>query len=310
MEEVLKVAILGAGAMGSLFATFLSKNSRNDDVFLIDHRKDKIDKINDKGIGLRNKLGKTSFYKIGAYKNDEEIPEVDLIFVFVKSIKNQEALSKIVPIIGKETILVSLQNGYGNDRDLEDFQDKSHVVIGSTTHGATLIADGEVFHAGSGMTYLGENDQNKRSVEFVYKVLKDIGLDVEITEDIERLVIEKLFINIGINPITALIDKENACIYENDYARDMSRLLVYEACDVFKLYCYDFNREEILSKVLETAKKTGKNTSSMRADLRRGNETEISKINGIIAEKARIKNVESPYNEAISLLIKAKEREK
>ena len=119
----------------------------------------------------------------------------------------------------------------------------------------------------------------------------------------------KLFINIGINAITALIDKENACIYKNTYAKEMAKNLVYEACDIFNLDGFNFDRERIFEKVLMIAEKTGKNTSSMRADFLRGNESEIGKINQIIVDKAKAKNKKSPYNEAVCLLVKAKEGE-
>lgn len=306
-EEILKIAIVGAGAMGSLFASYLSKNN---EVFLIDHKKEKVEKINREGIKVTESDGSTSQYKVDAFMYDDKLSSPDILFNFVKTFKNRQALENISSIIGEDTILVSLQNGYGNDKDLEKFQYKSHIVIGSTTHGSTLLSDGEIFHAGSGMTYLGENSSNKKSLEMVEKVLEKAGFDIKISQDIDKLVIEKLFINIGINAITALADKENSCIYKNKYARDMSKLLVYEACQIFNLYGYNFDKDEIFAKVLATAEKTGKNTSSMRADLLRGNKSEIDKINQIIVEKAKAKNQKSPYNEAISLLIKAKEGEK
>ena len=306
MEEIVKIALLGAGAMGSLFGAFLAKNN---EVFLIDHNKEKIETINKEGIEIRSKDGKTSLYEIPSYMCDEKMPRPDIIFVFVKAIKNLEALEGISHIITDKTILVSLQNGYGNDKDLLKFQDKNHVVIGSTTHGATQTSYGKIFHAGSGMTYLGQNDFNRESVEMVAGVLKNADLDLEISYDIDRLVIEKLFINIGINAITALIDKENASIYKNEYAKEMAKNLVYEACEIFNLEGYDFDKEKIFEKVLETSEKTGSNTSSMRADLLKKNQSEIDKINKVIVEKARAKNMKSPYNEAISLLIKAKEGE-
>ena len=304
MEVILKIAVLGAGAMGSLFACYLSVNN---EVFLIDHKIEKIDKINKDGIELIENDNSRHFYNIPAYMYDENLPKPDIIFSFVKSIKNMEALENISHLISDDTILVSLQNGYGNDKDLEMFQDKSHVVIGSTTHGSTILSYGKVFHAGSGKSFLGENDFNKDSLNIVKKVLIDSGFDLEISQNIEKLMIEKLFINIGINAITALADKENSCIYKNSHAREMSKLLVSEACHIFNLYGYDFDKEEIFDRVIETAKKTGKNTSSMRADLLKKNESEIDKINKVIVDKAMAKGIACPYNEAITLLIKAKE---
>ena len=302
----MKIAILGAGAMGSLFASYLSKNN---EVFLIDHKIEKIDKINKKGIEVIENDNSSKFYKVPAYMYDENLPVPDIIFLFVKSVKNLEVLENISKLISNKTILVSLQNGYGNDKDLEKFQDKNHVVIGSTTHGSTLISYGKIFHAGSGITFLGENDFNKKSVEIVKGALIKSSLELEVKNDIDRLVIEKLFINIGINAITALLDAENSCIYKNKYAKEMAKNLVYEACDIFNLYGYDFDKEKVFEKVLITTEKTGKNTSSMRADILKKNESEIDKINKIIVEKAKAKGKKSPYNEAISLLIKAKEGE-
>lgn len=299
----MKIAIIGAGAMGILFASYLSKDN---EILLIDHNKKKINLINKDGLYLVENKGREEKFIIRAHLKEKHKEDVDIVFVFVKSIDNEKALYENRNIIGENTILVSLQNGYGNFDDLLKFQENAYLVLGQTSEASTILKDNRIFHAASGQTYLGLNNNNKRSCILVKNLLERAGFSTDIDKNIEKRIFEKLFINIAINPITALLDVNNSYIYKNPYAKNLAQNLVYEAVSVVNSYGYSFDKKEIFEKVLYVSQKTGDNVSSMRADIINNKESEIDKINGKLVEMAKNKNLQAPFNESICLLIKAK----
>ncbi len=300
----MKIAVVGAGAMGSLYGGWLSKKN---DVYLIDIWEDHVNTINEEGLVIEELDGeKTEFYP-KAVTDSSNLPIMDLVIVFVKSIMTKESLEDHKNIIGKDTILLSLQNGYGNDQDMAEFADEDHIVVGTTNHGCTIKGPGYVLHAGSGDTVVGSFSGDQKNAEIVKKHLEEVGFKTVVNEQNQELILTKLFVNIGINPTTALLDVVNGEVYENKYVRGVAVGLVEEAVEIANLEGFSFNKEDVVQHVLEVAKNTKENCSSMRADILKMRRTEIDKINGAIVKMAEKHGVEAPLNRQIVGLIKAKE---
>ena len=115
----MRIAIIGAGAMGSVYGGLLSVH---DDVTLIDTNKDLVDHINREGLRIEYKGQMTVCHPKAAVYASGMAP-VDLIIVFVKSQYTDAALSAAREIIGKDTYLMSLQNGGGHKEDLRKHAD-------------------------------------------------------------------------------------------------------------------------------------------------------------------------------------------
>jgi 2-dehydropantoate 2-reductase len=107
----MKIVIVGPGAMGCLFASFLSKSK--EDVWLLDKNKERADKINDKGINVEGISGNWQA-KVNAAAKAEAIGEADLIIICVKSYDTKESSSSIKQLVGQRSLVLTLQNGLGN----------------------------------------------------------------------------------------------------------------------------------------------------------------------------------------------------
>ncbi len=302
----MKIAVIGAGSMGSLYGGFLSKKH---DVYLIDVWQEHVDKINSDGLILEELDGTQNKFFPKAVTSTEGVPEVDLVIVFVKSIQTAESLKNHSSIIGKNTILMSLQNGYGNDRDMVEYADVDRIVMGTTSHGCYVIGPGHVKHAGVGDTIIGTYSDNQEAAEKLKDVFEEVGFVTLVNENVKTLVLKKLFVNIGINPLTALLDVKNSRMADNEFLREVAKSLVYEAVDVAVKSGLEFDAEEEFDHVCEVAHLTGENISSMRADVQRKRPTEIGKINGAIVTMAEDLGIEAPANKLIVDLIRAKELE-
>lgn len=299
------IAIIGAGAMGGLYGAYLSRENK---VIMIDSYEQQVNSINEKGITLIETDGTEKVYKnIKAYKSGECKKTVDLIIVFVKSTHTEEALEANKSLFGKDTIVMTLQNGAGNDRKIQKYVEDSKVIIGTSKHNAVNLGEGKIKHAATGITTIGSNYNAHDVVEKIASCLKKCGIEVEVSNDIQRIIWSKLFVNLSINTFTALIETPIGYMIQNESAWNFAKRLVYEAVEVAEADGTYFDRREALEMVKDVCIKAGNGYSSMYQDRKKKIKMEIDAINGAIVEQAKLYGVPTPYNSLIVDLIHAVE---
>ena len=304
MEEPdLKIAVIGAGAMGSLYGGYLSKEN---DVTLVDIWQQHVDAINNTGLIIEEGFGSVNTYNPKATSDPTTVGKVDLVVLFVKSIQTADALAKNKALIGPNTIMLSLQNGYGNADDMLKYVPQSQVLVGTTSDGSTLMGTGHISHKGKGHTYVGALSDDQTQAEKVVQILRGAGFDAEVSNNVIDLVWRKLFINIALNPITAILDALNGYVNDNEHAQNAAKLAVYEAVDIANADGMNFDHNKVFNSVLEVACSTAKNRSSMLTDVTNKRETEIDKINGAVVSKAAELGLNTPVNALLINLVKAK----
>ncbi len=297
-----KIAIIGAGAMGSLYGACLSKTA---EVYLIDIWEEHIKKINEEGLKVEWIDGTERVFKLKAFKDPKKCGKVDLVVIFVKSYATEEATKSSLSLTGEETLFLTLQNGLGNAERIASIVGKDRVLCGTTTFGATFLGPGKVRFAGSGETTFGPlGNIGDKELLSIKELLEKAGLNPSLTHDPLKNIWRKLIINIGINPITAIARVLNGRIPTDPNLRQLSELLVEEACLVAKAEGYNFDIEEMKRVVLEVAEKTGRNRSSMLQDVLNRRKTEIDSINGEVVSRGKKLKIPVGGNEAITLLIK------
>lgn len=299
----MKIAIIGAGAMGCLYGAYLS--SKNE-VILIDSYEPQVEAINANGlIMLEN--GSEHIYPIKAVLSGTNIGTVDLVIVFVKSTFTYEAVEVNRNLIGDNTIVMTLQNGAGNDRDILHFVKKENIIIGTSKHNSVGIGLGKIHHTVSGITNIGAMDQNSEVDNLIVTTLKEAGLEVEVSDDIQRIIWSKLFVNISVNSLTALLETKIGYMSQNKYAWDFAKRIIYEAVNVAEEDGTYFDRREVMEMVRHVCETAGEGYSSMYQDRKRKVRTEIDKLNGAIVEQAKLYGVATPYNSLVVDLIHAVE---
>lgn len=297
----MKIAIIGAGAMGCLYGAYLFKNN---EVVLIDSLNPQVEAINANGlIMLENGIEQT--YPIKAFLSGTNIGSVDLVIVFVKSIYTYEAVEANQNLIDKHTIVMTLQNGAGNDRDIMHFVEKNRIIIGTSKHNSVSVGFGKIHHTGSGITTLGAMEQNTNIDKLIIDTLKKAGLEVEVSDDIQRIIWSKLFVNISVNTLTALTGTKNGYMIQNKDAWNFAKRIIYEAINVAEEDGTYFDRREVLEMVRHVCETVGEGYSSMYQDRKRKVRTEIDKLNGAVIEQAKLYGVATPCNSLVVDLIHA-----
>ena len=122
---------------------------------------------------------------------------------------------------------------------------------------------------------------------------------------VQNLIWTKLVINVGINPLTAILDVPNGQLVEFEASAELMELAVAEAVAVGKAKGVTFLQEDMLENVREVARRTAKNVSSMRADVLAKRQTEVEFINGIICKAGAEAGVPTPINQSLTLMVKA-----
>lgn len=208
----MKIAILGAGAMGMLFGSYLSQHNQ---VWLIDIDEKRIEKINADGVVVCEKNGEDRIYRPLAAASAAGLGTMDLVLVFVKSMFTVSALENNRSLIGPDTYLMTLQNGAGHEAKLLQFADEGHVIIGSTQHNSSVIANGHVNHGGSGQTSIGLLNGHSNEIQPIAENFTACGLDCCISMEIKRQIWTKLFTNTAASSLTAVLQVPLGFIHED-----------------------------------------------------------------------------------------------
>lgn len=301
----MKIGIIGAGAMGCLYASLLSKNN---DVTLLDVSETAVKAINEKGIIMSSGdiEGKKTYKVKATFSGElEEMPE--LLIVFVKDTATRAALKSNSSLIKENTLLLSLQNGLGNFEIMEEFAHKNQIILGTTKHNCVTLGAGEIYHSGSGITHIGSPAGNKEAVQKITEIFNACDIQTQACEDVKRLLWQKLFINMTINSVTSLLDANISIISDSENASNASKKLIEEAVKVAAADGEKFDADQVYSEVISTAKVLGTGKASMCQDMENRRKTEIDFINGAVVRLGKKYGIETPYHSLIVDLIHAKE---
>lgn len=154
----MKIGFVGCGAIGSCYASYLS---REHEVCVLDTYAPVIESIKKNGILVDECVPGTGtgetvvFHPAMATTDPKEIGVVDLLIVFVHYQYLEAAVRNALPMIDKHTMVLCLQNGLGNYDEIAKVVPEEQIIIGNTAFGSTPVGPGHVKHTGTGVTNLG-----------------------------------------------------------------------------------------------------------------------------------------------------------
>ena len=298
----MKIAVVGAGAMGSLFGAMLAE--AGNEVWLYDVWAEHVKTINKDGLRIERE-GQTRTLSIEATTDPEQIGQAELVIIFVKSTHTASAAETARKLAGSDGAVMTLQNGMGNADILSEVIDPERVLAGTTSHGATLLGPGSIRHAGVGATTIGawaETEPGRERARKLSDFFTKIGIETEAVDDVRSVLWNKLLINIGINAITALTTIKNGQILDLEITRELSRNAVEEAMKIAGQMNIKV-REDAVEHVYAVAEATAVNRSSMGQDVDNKRQTEIGTINGFIVRQAKRLGMQAPVNQTLTALV-------
>jgi 2-dehydropantoate 2-reductase len=301
----MKIAVLGGGgAMGGLFGGWLARSGN--DVALIDVSKSAIESINGNGVRIEEKSGESATISVKATNSPEAVGPVDVIINFVKCYHTEAAVRSALPMIGPDTAVLSLQNGWGNADRIAEVVGRERVLVGLTYHSATLLAPGHVRHPGTGMTYLGElGGETTPRLRAVADALKRAGFEVSVSPRILDEVWKKLALNVCTLPTAPLLRFSADQLNQHDGTRAMMRGLLGEVGSVARAQGIHLDEAENWQAITTLLDRAVGARGSMVQDVEAGRPTEIDVINGAIVDAGARHNIATPLNNSMVWMIKS-----
>jgi len=299
-----RVLVVGPGAMGILFAVRLHQRGR--EVALLDHRPARAERLNRTGVCLRIS-GEEIRRSIPVY-DAEEAPRgsYDVALFCVKSYSTEAAAQGAARWVGEGTVVVTLQNGLDHPGRLAARFGEERLLVGVTSEGATLVAEGMVHHAGSGKTLVGAMSAEGRfAADRFVALLQDAGFDAARVEDWQSVLWTKATLNAAINPVTAILGVPNGTLAELEPLRRLVAALAQEGGSIARR-CGVEVPPDLPERAVALCQMTASNRSSMLQDVERGNETELESINGVLLREAATHRLNAEALFAITELARAR----
>jgi 2-dehydropantoate 2-reductase len=267
--------ILGAGAIGCLFASCLHKAGA--EVCLITRSEESAELINNQGILIDGER-----FAINA-KTYSEISSIDCLLLCCKSHQTQSALINIAHAINLNTQIIFLQNGMGQHAVANTMFPSNSIYAGISTEGATKVATGSVKHAGRGSTSFGQLYGPSKPLP---DRLFNLAISTQKDEDINTGLWRKLAINAAINGLTVKYNCRNGeLIAQQKIYNDMVGICE----DIEAIFAAEsiFLGDRVLSLASTVCQNTAENISSMLQDTRNARPTEFMYIYGFLIAKAK-----------------------
>jgi 2-dehydropantoate 2-reductase len=303
----MRIAILGTGAMGSVYAGLLG--SADNEVWAIDSWAEHVDAIRANGLRLEGASG-DRVVRVNATTDPAEAGEVELVVIATKAYDVEEAARAAAPLIGPDTVVLSIQNGLGSVDRVAAILGDERVIVGVVGgFGASIVEPGHGHHHGMELLRLGERSSPvSERVERIAQVWSDAGFNVRAFDDAQKLVWEKLICNIAYSGPCALTSMTIGQVLEDPEASSVSAHCAEEAFAVARALDVSLEFDEPVQYVRDFGSKITGARPSMLLDMLAGRRSEVSVINGSIPPLARELGLSAPVNETVTGLILARER--
>lgn len=299
----MRITVLGAGAMGALFGGYLSQHN---DVWLVDVDSQKVKRINEDGIRIREEGGTVTFHPF-AVSDTCGLGEMDLIIIFVKAMYTRSALESNRHLIGNNTYVMTLQNGAGHDALIKDFVSEDHIIIGTTKHNSSVIDMGYVNHGGGGESTIGLLCGTSQVLQPIADNFTACGFDTELSDCVQEAIWNKLFINTSASVMTGILQTKLGFLADSIHGWLLVKQLVEEAVDVANAGGMNFKQEEVEHMVRDLLENAHDGYTSIYADLHNGIRTEVDTISGSVVNEAKRLGIQVPCHEFAVTLVHAME---
>ncbi len=304
----MKIAVLGAGALGCALGGALAQ--AGNDVVLINRNRAHVEAIRANGLRLHQPDGERSV-AVRAETDCSALDPVDLVVVLVKSFHTAEAIRAATPLVGADTVVLSLQNGLGHEDILADAIGRERVVAGKTYVGGVMLAPGHIVSGTVGKeTLIGELDGSTSvRVQRIAACFAAAGLATTVSANIMGTVWDKLLINVATGAVSGITGLAYGPLYRIAEIEATAVAAVQEAMDVARASAVQLSYTDPRAAWTKAAAGLPEDfKTSMLQSLEKGSVTEIDFINGAVVRWGQRSGVPTPVNATLVACIKGIER--
>jgi len=300
----MRVAMMGSGGIGGYFGGRLAANGC-DVTFIARGRH--LDAIRARGLRIDSRdMGDAVIHPANATDNPATVGPVDYVIIGVKLWDTAEAGHAILPMVGPETTVLSLQNGVECDDILAPIVGAGRLIGGIAQIASSIGEPGMIRHIGTMQrVVIGEPaGGSSPRVEALHAALVAAGITAEISDDIERTIWEKFVFLVGLSATTCLTRTSIGPIRRDPDRREMLLNIMRETVLVGRAKGVALPEDFAEDRLAFTDGLPEDMTSSMHHDLERGNPLEVAWLSGAVARFGRDLGIAAPVNQAVFATLK------
>lgn len=306
MSDKKRILVVGAGAIGGVFASFLHRVA---DVVIYDVNRAHVDAINQRGLKVSG--ASESVSRIPAHADAAELAQYrfDGVMLAVKGMFTQDAVTAIKPYLLDSTLLFTIQNGQGNVETLEQAGNWD-IIHGITLEGAQYTGPGEVQHLVHGEeSWVGPARGSFERTRWFGELVHAAGIGTRVVPDPRGAIWSKFIMNAVANPIGALQRGVPESMYQCDEIFALIETMMAEGAAVAKAQGIEllFDPMEYLRALHSGKAPPMKHAGSMSYDIDAGRATEIEFLTGYLVRAAERYGVAVPVSRAVYQLLKGLE---
>lgn len=300
IKEIKNILICGLGAIGTICASSIIKNTNLNLKVLID-------KTRYKKYTTQPTIFNGEKYFFEYVLPDEQNFKTDLIIISTKNDGLNSAIKQIKNFIKEDTIIISLLNGIHSEQEIINVYPKANVITSFYIGNSSIRKDREIIHDGVYKIFFGSKN-NQNEIKQLSNFFDKTKIKYEHSNNIEEEYWKKFIINVGLNQLCAVEDKTLNEIKKDNKLIDNLIQLMKEAKEIANAEgiinaekIYNDAKDFILNKMLEA-------TPSMLQDIRNKRKTEVDIFAGKVIELGHKHKIETPYNKEIVEKIKEIEK--
>jgi len=292
----MRVAVMGAGGVGAYLGSRLAIAGA--DVSLV-ARGAHLAAMREHGLTIVTPEGERSTHAVTATDDPSEIGPVDVVLFLVKSYDTESAARRLPPLVGDETVVISLQNGIDNEPRIAAVVGEAHVAGGAAYILSAIEAPG-VVRSNEARIVVGElqpGPPSKRIERFV-EVARGGGIHASASSDVRLTKWQKYVLLVAFSAVTAATQLTVGDIRRSAAASAMLESIMREAWLVGRALgvpLADDHVERSHALVLEQADDEG---TSLRHDLLTGHRMELEALQGTLLRLGRETGIPTPWTDA------------
>lgn len=301
MTQNLKVAVMGAGAVGCYFGGMLARAGH--DVTLI-ARPQHVEAIQRHGLRMETKTFDEQV-RLAASTEPSAVRGADLVLFCVKSTDTETAGAQLRPYLAPGALVLTLQNGVDNADRLGTVLPPEQVAAAVVYVATEMAGPGHVRHHGRGELVI----EPSRASPAAAQALAGAGVPTEISENVRGALWTKLIINCAYNAVSAIAQLPYGEAVQGDGVKDVMRDVVDECLAMAAAEGVQVpgDTHNIVRKLVESM--PGQYSSTAQ-DLARGKRTEIDHLNGLVVRRGEALGIATPANRVLWALVKLLERKR
>ncbi len=313
----MKIVIVGGGAIGRLFGSFLVKG--HNDVVIVDTNYAVVEDMNRYGIGVMGHRGDSpdavEFVPVTAVADAGGIDTCDLILLTVKSFSTKAAAKSVAHLVTAKSPILFIQTGLGNQATLREMFPVEAILAGLTFMSGTALGNCRVRQGSRGLTFIGElgevgalTGEVTSRLQSIVEVFNESGLETKWSHKIIGRLWAKVITYATLNTLTSILRVPNGRLLEDEESMKLVKQLLKEGEAVARARGVEPVVDDPYELFEEVCKESYNNLSSMLQDIINGRATEIEAQSGAITRYAEKFGLDVPRHETITSIVRLLEK--